>query len=250
MTAVEELATLLETEEAPIERCLLLVSEALGNADAVERGEAVLSEMAGDLEDATLEGVLQRVFGDWGFGGDVDDYHSFDNSFLDSVLERRRGMPITLAGVLIAVGTRAGIGLHGVGLPGHFLVGVDEDRAELRFVDAFAGGVILDVGGAIERYERLFGGRSEFDPAMLAPVSTAAMVSRVLNNLVRTAAERDRKMLDDLLDLRVQLPGPTEEKVLLVRLAESRGRWDLAASLREELDPEDPQAVELRARLN
>ncbi len=250
MTAVDDLAALLGSDDPPVDRCLLLVSEALGNADAVERGEAVLSQLSGGLEGASLDELLHRVFDEWGFTGDVEDYHSLDNSYLDRVLERRRGMPITLAATLIAAGRRAGITLHGVGLPGHFLVGVEDDQPELKFVDAFAGGVIIDVGGAIERYERLFGDRADFDPAMLAPVSAPAMVSRVLNNLVRTAADRDRTLLDDLLDLRVQLPGPPEEKVLLVRLAESRGRWDLAASLREELDPEDPQAAELRARLN
>ena len=85
---------------------------------------------------------------------------------------------------------------------------------------------------------------------MLAPASVPSIVARVLNNLVRTYAERDRNRLDRLLDLRVQLPGPPEERMLLIRLAESQARWGLAARLREELDPEDPQALRLRARLN
>lgn len=224
------------------------MSEGLGNAGAVERGRAALDELAGTLEAPSLDALMHHLFVQHRFRGDVDDYHHEDNSFLDCVLERRLGMPITLAAVTIAVGARAGIGLHGVALPGHFLVGVD-DGPERLFVDAFAG-VTMDSSGAASRFHGLFGPDADFDPTMLAPVRTHAIVARVCNNLTRTFAERDRSRLDALLDLRVALPGPAEERRLLVRIAESRGRWDVAARIREELDPQDREAQGLRARLN
>ena len=123
-------------------------------------------------------------------------------------------------------------------------------HTDVVFIDPFAGGALLDSTGATERYRHLFGPEAELEPAMLAPVGVPAIVSRVLNNLVRTYHERDQTKLDRLLDLRVQLPGPPQERMLLVRIAESRGRWDLAARVREEVDPDDPEARDLRARLN
>lgn len=248
MSAAAELAELLGSSDPPLDTCLLLISEAMGNEGALERGLAALDALAVPLDSPTLDELTHHLFVEHGFSGDVDDYHSVDNSFLDRVLERRTGMPITLAATMIVVGARVGVGLHGVGLPGHFLVGVD-DGPELEFVDAFAG-VTLDTAGAIDRFHGLFGPAADFDPSMLAPVGTRSIVGRVLNNLVRTFGERDRPMLDLLLDLRVQLPGPPEERRLLIHLAESRARWDLAARLREELDPEDTDALGLRARLN
>lgn len=249
-TAAEQLATALASAEPELDRCLLLVSEAMGRDGALSRGLTTLDGLAAGVTDPTLEGVIRHLFGEERFAGDVADYHAEDNSFLDLVLERRLGMPITLSAVLMAVGARVGVGLHGVALPGHFLVGVDDDGPELRFVDAFAGGVVLDLPAAIAQHRRRFGADVDADPAMWAPADVPSIVARVLNNLVRTYSERDPTMLDRLLDLRVRLPGPPEERMLLVRLAESRARWSLAAELREQLDPDDPHALRLRARLN
>lgn len=248
MTAASQLAALLDSSDPPLDDCLLLVSEAMGNADAVKRGRAALDELADTVDAPSLEALMDHLFIVHGFRGDVDDYHHEDNSFLDRVLERRQGMPITLAATMIAVGARAGVSLHGVAMPGHFLVGVDGDEGR-RFVDAFAG-VAMDSAGAEGRFRSLFGPDADFDVSMLVPVSTPAIVARVLNNLVRTYADRDRVALDRLLDLRVELPGPAPERRMLVRIAEARGRWDLAARIREELDPQDREAHGLRARLN
>lgn len=246
-SASSRLVELLASTEPPLDDCLLLVSEALGNVGAVARGRAELDRLAAPLDAPDVGAVIDHLFVEQGFRGDVDDYHHEDNSLLDRVLERRRGMPITLAATMMAVGSRVGLGLHGIAMPGHFLVGIDGSRH--RYVDAFAG-VVLDFAGAAERFHGLFGRETEFDASMLAPVSTPSIVARVLNNLTRTYAERDPARLDALLDLRVALPGPKAERRLLIRLAEARARWDVAARIREEIDPDDREALGLRARLN
>ena len=88
-----------------------------------------------DRHTAALASVL---FVDWGFAGNTTDYGDPRNSFLPDVIERRLGLPITLSVLMIEVGRRIGVGLHGVGMPGHFLVGVDGDPD--AFIDPFHAG--------------------------------------------------------------------------------------------------------------
>lgn len=232
-----------------VERGLLLVS-ALLRTDAPPAQEAIdrLDALAQSVVDRSPEGVAEHLFGVAGFAGDVDDYHGVDNSFLDAVLERRVGMPITLSSVLIAVARRCGVGLHGVGMPGHFLVGIDAGPG--RYLDAFAGGVVLDGAAAEQRFRRLAGATASFGPSMLRPVTSQEIVSRVLNNLTRTFAERAPHRLDQLVDVRAALPVSDAERQMVAALAESRARWDVAANLREQVDPDDAAVVQLRARLN
>ena len=81
-----------------------------------------LDELSADVKEPTLEALRTHLFDVEGFTGDTEDYHAPENSFLDSVIDRRLGMPITLAAVTIEVGRRAGVLLDGIGMPGHFLV--------------------------------------------------------------------------------------------------------------------------------
>lgn len=249
MAPLDRLIEFYRETDPEVERGLLLVCALLRpGAPPAAEALAVLDELAEGVVEHTPEGVAAHLFDAAGFAGDVDDYHSPDNSFLDSVLERRRGMPITLAATLVAVARRCGVTLHGVGMPGHFLVGIDDRPG--RYLDPFAGGVMLDVGGAEQRFRSIAGTGVAFDRRMLRPVTSQEIVSRVLNNLTRSFAERDRRRLDGLVDVRAALPVPSADLELTVGLAESRARWDLAADLRERIDPDDSRIIHLRSRLN
>ena len=98
---------------------------------------AALDQLAADCPTPTRDGVIHHLFGSELFVGDRRDYHRWQNSCLDLVVERRRGMPITLAVVGIEVARRVGVGLAGVGLPGHFLIGDPNDPD--WFADPFHG---------------------------------------------------------------------------------------------------------------
>src|SRR5580698_7250480 len=76
--------------------------------------------LRGDLE-RRVAGLSQFLFDDLRFRGNVQDYYDPDNSYLNRVLDRRLGLPITLSVVTMAVAVRAGLTVHGVGLPGHFV---------------------------------------------------------------------------------------------------------------------------------
>ncbi len=248
MTPLESLVDLLHDDAPPLAHSLLLLSAALsGRDEAPTIGTDLLNELADGVEDRSVAGVVQHLFDTQGFRGDVDDYHAPQNSFLDQVLERRLGMPITLSAVVAEVASRVGLRMHLVGMPGHVLVGID-DQAD-TYIDAFAG-TQLDENGVQQRFASIFGPDANLAPKALQPIDTAAVISRVCNNLTRSWTERDPIALNRLLDVRAELPASMREKQMLIGMAEGRGRFDLAARLRTSLDPTDPTIDRLWARLN
>ena len=117
------------------------------------------------------------LFQERGFKGNTVDYGDPRNSLFDDVLDRRLGIPITLSVLMIEVGRRLDIPLHGVGMPGHFLVGTGDG-----FFDVFADGVALDTAACVERFAQTQP-REAFRAEFLAPVGPRLIVDRMLNNL-------------------------------------------------------------------
>jgi regulator of sirC expression with transglutaminase-like and TPR domain len=137
--------------------------------------------------------------------GNDRDYYDPRNSYLNEVLDRGLGIPITLALVFIEIGRRVGIPLDGVGFPGHFLL-----RHSLHpqiVIDPFHGGRVLTQDDCRELLEKLSGGSLEFDPRLLRPAGPRQILARMLNNLRgihlhrgdlgRTIAALDRLLLLD-----------------------------------------------------
>lgn len=122
------------------------------------------------------------VFEAYGFSGDRDNYYDPRNSFLSDVLERRKGIPITLAVVMIEAAQGAGVPLVGVGFPGHFLVAHSPTG---RVLDVFRRGLVLQRSGLLELLRRQGLGPEAWRDEFLAPVGRAQMLSRMLNNLRR-----------------------------------------------------------------
>lgn len=117
-----------------------------------------------------------------GFVGNQDDYYDRRNSFLNEVLDRRSGIPITLALVYSEVGRRLGLAICGVGFPGHFLVKM-ETRPEI-VIDPFFG-VVLDESQCRKRLQEVLGGNAPFDRRYLRAATTRETLVRILNNLKR-----------------------------------------------------------------
>lgn len=125
-----------------------------------------------------------------GFRGNQDDYYDPRNSFLNDVLERRTGIPISLAVVLLEVGARLGLTIEGVGFPGHFLVRVQGSTGPV-FYDPFFGGRTISAGEMLSRYRAL----AKDDTATLPhdaldPTDTHGILARMLRNLLRLYLER------------------------------------------------------------
>ena len=113
-----------------------------------------------------------------GLGGDIDDYYDPRNSFLNEVIDRRKGIPITLSVVWMEVGRLAGIDVQGVALPGHFLV-----FAGGQLVDPFGGGEAIGADEAAALFAENYGGAPRLNPEWLEPVEPPAILERMLGNL-------------------------------------------------------------------
>jgi regulator of sirC expression with transglutaminase-like and TPR domain len=122
------------------------------------------------------------LFRQLGFRGNSDHYYDPKNSFLNEVLDRRLGIPITLATVYLEVGRRVGLNVHGVGMPGHFLVKCVAGSEEI-VIDPFGGGAVVAPADCQRILDRLFEGKVRFDPPMLAAVGTRQILTRTLTNL-------------------------------------------------------------------
>lgn len=129
-----------------------------------------------------IDALFEVVFDDHGFDGDRQNYYDPRNSFLNDVLERRRGIPITLALVLLEAAEGAGVPMVGVGFPGHFLVCHVPTE---RYFDVFRRGLLLDRGGFLELLRRQGLSPDAWRDEFLAPVGRAQMLARMLNNLRR-----------------------------------------------------------------
>ena len=155
----------------------------------VDAGLAQIDALAARCPDATFEGLREHLFEREGFAGNLDHYADPENSFLDSVLERRLGIPISLSVLMIVTGRRLGVDAQGVGMPGHFLV-LDVARGDV-WCDPFHGGALLDVDGCRRQFELVYGGALVFQPAFLAPTPAPAIVARMLANLERSDLATD-----------------------------------------------------------
>lgn len=171
---------------------------------------ARLDALAAELHAPTLHGLVDLLFATGRFTGNSHDYYDPRNSYLDQVLTRGLGIPITLSVLAMEVGRRAGIPLAGVGMPGHFLVRDEVDRTV--FMDPFNHGRLLSPRDCRTLFARTMGRQAPWYDGYLEPVSKAAIVERMVANL-RLGFQRanDRKNLRWVLRLRVRCPGATPE---------------------------------------
>jgi len=132
-----------------------------------------------------IHNLNARLFREEGLAGNESEYYDPRNSFLNEVLDRKQGIPITLSVIYLEVGRRLGLPLVGVGFPGHFLVkyrGADGDVV----LDPFAGGATLTREELEQRLRRMYGEANPFlaqIPQLLAPASKKEILVRMLGNL-------------------------------------------------------------------
>jgi regulator of sirC expression with transglutaminase-like and TPR domain len=178
---------------SPVRAGLLLAREcaypSLRPSDYLIQLEELASKAEAGLRgcetaEARSLGLAQFLFKTAGFRGNLADYGDPRNSYLNQVLERRLGLPITLSVIFLEAARQLGIPASGVGMPGHFIVSVLGVDGPV-YLDPFNGGQQLTVAdcaalaakaGALEQDAR-------FDPLWLSPTPPRAIVARMLNNL-------------------------------------------------------------------
>lgn len=137
---------------------------------------------------ARLAILSDYLYGELGFTGDRERYEDPRNSFLNVVLERRSGIPITLALVFLEVAGRAGLPAEGVNFPGHFLVRVpagDRPGGDGVLIDPFHRGAILSEADCYALLRTYLGSEAALDSSMLAAAGKHQILTRMLLNLKR-----------------------------------------------------------------
>src|SRR3954467_1316066 len=165
------------------EAALLIAAHAYPDLD-IAAELAVLDGLAQRCVAPTLDALRNHLFRREWFVGNRVDYADVRNSYLNDVLDRRLGIPITLSLLLIEVGRRLGLKLDGVGMPGHFLA-----RCGDVWIDAFDAGRAMDRDGCYQLFLRMGGTPASFDPAFLEPVGARAILARMLANLRMSYAQ-------------------------------------------------------------
>ena len=239
--------------DIPLDEALFLVAahdHDLDLAAQLARVDALATDAPSDPD-----ALARHLFDEPGFLGNAGDYGDPRNSFLDCVLDRHLGIPITLSVLMMEVGRRCGVALSGIGMPGHFLVGA----ADGRYYDPFHHGRRLDAAGARALHAAMRGD-APFHEEFLDPVGPRSILARVLANLLHAFADRSPGSAVWVARLRLRIPGlaPAERREVAALLG-SLGRFAEAATELEAIVPdlEGPSAARtvrdaaaLRARAN
>jgi regulator of sirC expression with transglutaminase-like and TPR domain len=217
-----------------------------------------LDAIAARCQEPTLDGLRQLLFEELGFAGDTEDYTDPRNSFLDQVLDRGIGIPISLSVLTMEIGRRLGVPLEGVGMPGHFLV--RHTGAPRVLIDPFHGGRTLDADQCADLFSTLFGTTATLPLSVLEGASPRSILARMLANLKHSYVDRrDPASLIWVSRLRAAIPGvPATEMAELAQQLVNMGRFGEAADALDDLadgvggDGGEirTQAIALRARLN
>lgn len=200
----------------------------LGRLDQL--AERVLERLEGETAPTlVLQELVTTLFEREGFRGNRDAYYDPRNSFLNDVLDRRLGIPLTLGIVLLEVGWRLGLDLEGVNFPHHFLVRFRGESMSL-LIDAYDGGEIRFEDQAQELLDRVYGGMVRLRPAFLAAASRRDMLARLLTNLkgVYLNAHDDERAISAVERLLLIRPEAIAERKTLGLLLARRGRGDEA----------------------
>lgn len=129
-----------------------------------------------------VQTINQYLYEELGFRGNTEDYYDPRNSFLNEVIDRRTGIPITLALVYLAIARRIDFPMLGIGMPGHFLMRPDFEDAGI-FVDAFNQGEVLFPEDCEALLSQLYGQPMKLRADFLQPVTNRQFLGRMLNNL-------------------------------------------------------------------
>lgn len=166
-----------------------------------------------------IEAMNAQLFDEEGFRGNTEDYYDPRNSFLNEVLDRRTGIPISLAVIYMEVAWRLNLPLVGVGMPGHFIVKYQGADAEI-LIDPFHGGTILSQEDCRQTLDRIYQGRIPFTPEVLAATSRRQILVRILSNLKAVyvnQADHRRALatVERLLLISPDTPGELRDRGLL-----------------------------------
>lgn len=185
-------------EQIDLERAALYLAQEDYPALDVEEYLNALDTMAAEVEERSpnetyplkkIQAINRYLYDELEFVGNTVDYYDPRNSFLNEVIDRRTGIPITLSLVYLAIARRVGLPMVGINMPGHFLIRPVIEDAEIC-VDAFHQGEILFPQDCEARLAQMYGRPVALEPAFLQAVTARQYLARMLTNLKMTYINR------------------------------------------------------------
>ena len=229
--ALQPFAQLISREDARIDlsrACLLIAQDAYPDLD-VERYIGEIERMATRLRarlaptaagEDRIVALNQLLYEELGYWGNTEDYYDPRNSYLNEVIDRRTGMPITMSILYMELGRRIGLPVEGVSFPGHFLVRV-RLHGGMLVLDPFSGGAPQSEDELRSRVKRVIpDGVADDLPAselpldqFLEPATNRQILARVLRNLkgIYRKANKPERMLDVLNRMLLVTPDASAE---------------------------------------
>jgi len=211
-----------------------------------------VASLVPDLHPQRMLAALNQVlFEEVNLRGNREDYYDPRNSFLNDVLDRGLGIPITLSIVYMEVARRVGLPLSGVGMPGHFLVKHYSDDGRETLIDCFNRGDVLSRQDCQSRIDEIYSGEMALRPEFLHPISRRQILTRMLNNLktVYLSTRNFRKALPIADLILVIYPRSSEDVKQRALLRYSIGLHSFAAEDLDEylkMSPNASDADEIR----
>jgi len=203
-------------------------------ADLARRAKRMVPDLGDPSE--SIAALNRVLFEEEGFRGNAEDYYDPRNSFLNDVLDRKLGIPITMAVVYMEVARRVGFPLVGVGMPGHFLLKHYDVEGREILIDPFNRGDVLTARDCQRRLDQIYGGQMPLQPEFLVAVSRRQVLVRMLNNLksIYLSSRNFRKALpvvNLILAIYPRSPEDVKQRAML--------RWSLGQSRGALADLED-----------
>ena len=164
------------------------------------------------------------LFDEEKFRGNRDDYYDPDNSFLNRVLDRKTGIPITLCLIYIEVAGRLGLDVRGIGLPGHFIAALYHESGKI-YIDPFNGGEIRTKDDCLEIVRTYTSKAAAPDLHWLLPIGKKEFLARMLRNLkfIYARQENDVMLFRMLYWILILQPDATAELGARAMLYEAMG---------------------------
>ena len=225
------------------------------HADAVRQLLDAIDSSSEPQPGAILDALAQHLFESEGFSGNATDYYDPRNSFLNEVLDRRIGIPLTLSIVYMEVGQRLGLSISPISFPTHFLVRVRIGELDI-VVDPFNKGRVLSNDTLIQQLIPLLGDREraeDFLPAALANVPRREVIARMLRNLKAIYVSgkdwsRALRISNHLLDVDPQQSNELRDRAHLYAALEcpQAALEDYGRYLRQQPDAQDAAQIEAR----
>jgi regulator of sirC expression with transglutaminase-like and TPR domain len=197
-----------------------------------------------------LECMNEVLFTQEGLRGNTEEYNDPRNSFLNEVIDRKQGIPVSLAVIYIEVARRIGFDIQGVGFPGHFIVKcTSQDRDIL--IDPFHNGRVLTTEDCQELLDRLYGGAVSIQPSFFCPMEKKSIIARMLFNLKGLYYQKDEhhkalSVVERILMLNPGMLSEIRDRGLLFMQTSlfAKALADLEYYLRHAKSPEDISYIE------